>query len=398
MHGLNGGGLPQEQASKPLTLICLSHLRWNFVWQRPQQLLSRAAADFDTFFIEEPVFEPNTRPAMEWRREPCGVQVGVPILPEGCTPSAATVLQRRLLDEFLRVQPKGKIALWYYTPMALPFSMHVRPDICIYDNMDELSAFRGASPRLVELERRLFQRADVVFTGGQSLYEAKRDRHRNIHAFPSSIDAVHFRAARLKRPDPADQAHIGKPRLGFFGVIDERLDTELLAATADLRPQWQFIMIGPVVKIDPASLPQRANIHWLGGKAYDQLPSYLSGWSLGFMPFALNESTRFISPTKTPEFLAAGLPVIATPITDVVRPYGEAGLVEIAHAPDDLVAKAEMLLARPREAWLRSVDAHLAKTSWDLTWAAMKAEIEQAIAPAPSRVLLIEHGRGEAHV
>ena len=398
MRRLNDVSLRQEPLAKPLSLICLSHLRWNFVWQRPQHLLSRAAADYDTFFIEEPVFEPGAGPALQWRRESCGVNVGVPFLPEGCAPSAATLLQRRLFDEFLRKPPKGKIALWYYTPMALPFSMHVRPDICIYDNMDELSAFRGASPRLIELERRLFQRADVVFTGGQSLFEAKRDRHRNIHAFPSSIDAVHFRAARLQRPDPADQAPIGRPRMGFFGVIDERFDADLLARAAELKPEWQFVMIGPVVKIDPATLPRHPNIHWLGGKSYDRLPAYLGGWNLGIMPFALNESTRFISPTKTPEFLAAGLPVVSTPITDVVRPYGEAGLVEIASTPEELIGKAATLLARPRDAWLRSVDSHLAKTSWDLTWAGMKAEIERVMAPAPSRVLLIEHARGEAHV
>jgi glycosyltransferase involved in cell wall biosynthesis len=238
----------------------------------------------------------------------------------------------------------------------------------------------------------------VVFTGGQSLFEAKRDRHRNIHSFPSSIDAVHFRAARLKRADPADQELIARPRLGFFGVIDERLDVDLLARAAGMKPEWQFIMIGPVVKIDPATLPRRSNIHWLGGKSYDRLPAYLAGWNVGIMPFALNESTRFISPTKTPEFLAAGLPVVSTAITDVVRPYGEMGLVEIASTPDDLIGKAETLLTRPRDAWLRSVDSHLAKTSWDLTWAAMKAEIERAMAPVASRVLLIEHAREEAHV
>jgi glycosyltransferase involved in cell wall biosynthesis len=153
-----------------------------------------------------------------------------------------------------------------------------------------------------------------------------------------------------------------------------------------------------VVKIDPATLPHRPNIHWLGGKSYDQLPAYLAGWNLGIMPFALNESTRFISPTKTPEFLAAGLPVISTAIADVVRPYGDMGLVEIASTPEDLVGKAETLLTRPREAWLRSVDSYLAKTSWDLTWAAMKAEIEHAMAPTAARVLSIEHARGEAHV
>jgi glycosyltransferase involved in cell wall biosynthesis len=369
----------------PVTLLCLSHLRWNFVWQRPQHLLSRAAADYDVLFLEEPIFESRTKPRIEWRAESSGVQVGVPVLPEASAPSAITLLQRKLVDETLGNRPSGKLALWYYTPMALPFTLHLRPDICIYDNMDELSAFRGASPRLVSLERRLFQRADVVFTGGQSLYEAKRSKHRNIHAFPSSIDAAHFRVARLKRSTPADQRLIASPRLGFFGVIDERFDIDLLASAADLRPHWQFVMIGPVVKIDPAVLPKRPNIHWLGGRSYDELPAYLSGWDIGIMPFAINEATRYISPTKTPEFLAAGVPVVSTPITDVVRPYGEQGLVEIAATPEEFVSRAEFLLERPREDWLRKVDSHLSKMSWDRTWAAIRKEINHLLARAPRR-------------
>jgi glycosyltransferase involved in cell wall biosynthesis len=386
MRRLNAADAPAvSNIQPPVTLLCLSHLRWNFVCQRPQHLLSRAAADYDVLFIEEPIFQSNAKPRIDWRVEPSGVQVGVPVLPEGSTPSTITLLQRKLIDEMLSQRPNGKLALWYYTPMALPFTLHLRPDICIYDHMDELSAFRGASPRLVSLERRLFQRADVVFTGGHSLYEAKRSKHRNIHAFPSSIDAAHFRVARLQRSTPADQALIASPRLGFFGVIDERFDIDLLARAADLRPQWQFVMIGPVVKIDSAILPKRPNIHWLGGKSYDELPAYLSGWDVGVMPFAINEATRFISPTKTPEFLAAGVPVVSTPITDVVRPYGEQGLVEIAAAPEEFVSRAEFLLARPHEDWLRQVDAHLSKMSWDRTWAAMRKEINRLLARAPRR-------------
>jgi UDP-galactopyranose mutase len=382
----------------PVTLLCLSHLRWNFVWQRPQHLLSRAAAHFETFFVEEPLFEPRAKPRLEWRSEPCGIQVGVPVLPEGSTPTTITLLQRKLLDEFLAHRPKGKLALWYYTPMALPFSLHLRPDICVYDNMDELSAFRGASPRLISLERRLFQRADVVFTGGQSLYDAKRSKHRNIHAFPSSIDASHFRAARLGRSDPPDQAAIPHPRLGYFGVIDERFDAGLVARLADLRPDWNLIMIGPVVKIDPASLPRRPNIHWLGGKSYDELPSYLGGWDAGVMPFAMNEATRFISPTKTPEFLAAGLPVVSAPITDVVRPYGASGLVEIAGTPAEFAARAQEVLVRPRADWLRRVDSHLANMSWDRTWAAMRKEIERVMARSPRRTPAVMQAGEEARV
>jgi len=271
--------------------------------------------------------------------------------------------------------------------MAMAFTRHLECDLCVYDNMDELSLFRGASQELIDNEAELFRRADVVFTGGMSLYEAKRNRHRNVHGFPSSIDFDHFaKARRAGDPEPSDQAAIPHPRLGFFGVIDERMDIDLVAGVAELRPDWHLVMIGPVVKIDPATLPQHANIHWLGGKSYSDLPRYLSGWDAGLMPFALNESTRFISPTKTPEFLAAGVPVVSTPITDVVRPYGERRLVEIAKTPLEVVRKAELLLSRPKEPWLQRVDRHLAAGSWDKTWAAMnKLMVDSLDGPADAR-------------
>ncbi|MDX6804938.1 glycosyltransferase [Terrihabitans sp. PJ23] len=280
--------------------------------------------------------------------------------------------QRDLVDDLVESLPHRQWVHWYYTPMALSFSRHLSPGLCIYDNMDELSAFRGAPPRMVALERELLRRADIVFTGGQSLFEAKKDRHPNVHAFPSSIDAGHFHQARGKALDePEDQAAIPHPRLGFFGVIDERMDVDLVGRMADLRPDWQFVMIGPVVKIDPAALPQRPNLHWLGGKSYQELPAYLSGWDAGIMPFAINESTRFISPTKTPEFLAAGLPVVSTPIRDVIRPYGDLELVEIAADAETFVQKAEEAIARAGEPWLARVDEHLATMSWDMTWQSM---------------------------
>jgi glycosyltransferase involved in cell wall biosynthesis len=253
--------------------------------------------------------------------------------------------------------------------------------------MDELSAFRGASAELLALEQRLFARTDLVFTGGMSLYEAKRNRHHSVHAFPSSIDFDHFAKARhASGAEPQDQARIPRPRLGFFGVIDERMDIDLVGAVADLRPNWHFVMIGPVVKIEPETLPRRPNIHWIGGKSYQDLPRYLAGWDVGFMPFALNEATRFISPTKTPEFLAGGIPVVSTPITDVVRPYGEKGLVEIARTAPEVVEKAETLLARPREAWLQRVDRHLSAGSWDKTWMAVHRLMAHALdRPAAAR-------------
>ncbi|MGA0597867.1 glycosyltransferase [Enterovirga sp. CN4-39] len=350
------------------------------MWQRPQHLLSRAAADFDVVFFEEPVWRDDIAAAeLEITRRPGDIRVATPHLPHGVWDFDAVMAQRRLLERFLASEPTESRVFWYYTPMAMAFSGHLQADAVIYDNMDELSAFRGASPEMLSNEEDLFARADLVFTGGMSLYEAKRHRHPSVHPFPSSIDPAHFARARIDRRDPPDQAGIPGPRLGFFGVIDERMDLDLVAGVADARPDWQVVMIGPVVKIDPETLPQRPNIHWLGGRTYDELPAYLSGWNIGFMPFALNESTRFISPTKTPEFLAAGVPVISTPITDVIRPYGKKGLVEIAETKADVVAAAERLMARPRAQWLARIDRHLATGSWDATWAAMRRLVSHAM-------------------
>jgi glycosyltransferase involved in cell wall biosynthesis len=377
-------------------LVCFSHLRWDFVWQRPQHLLSRAAKHYRVLVIEEPMFEPGIAPTMDVSRRPGGITIAVPKLPKGLSEPDVILEQRELVEELIGRESSVPRVFWYYTPMAMAFSNHLECDLCVYDNMDELSAFNGASRELLDLEKELFARADVVFTGGMSLYEAKRSRHRNVHGFPSSIEFDHFaQARRFDGAEPADQAGLPRPRLGFFGVIDERMDVGLVGEVAALRPGWHFVMLGPVVKIDPAILPKRDNIHWLGGKSYKDLPRYLARWDIGFMPFALNEATRFISPTKTPEFLAAGVPVVSTPIADVVRPYGEKGLVEIAKTPLEVVRKAETLLSRPKQGWLSRVDRHLAAGSWDKTWAAMNKLMSEAMggvasdrtAPVPGYVL-----------
>jgi glycosyltransferase involved in cell wall biosynthesis len=352
--------------------VCFSHLRWDFVYQRPQHLLSRASRFYRVLFIEEPIFETDGEPHLSVSDTPQGVIVVVPVLPHGLDEDETAEHVRHLISAFLQNTSPDQRVLWYYTPMAVAFSRELGADAVVYDNMDELSAFLGAPPRLLALEEELFSKADLVFTGGRSLYAAKSGRHRSVHAFPSSIDAAHFGKARRKdEADPEDQASIPHPRIGFFGVIDERMDVDLVRRAAELRPDWQFVILGPVVKVNPAVLPQRPNIHWLGPKAYADLPRYLAHWEAGFMPFALNEATRFISPTKTPEFLAAGIPVVSTAITDVVKPYGEEGLVAIAGDPADLVAKLEQMLSLPREAWLAEVDRHLATMSWDKTWADM---------------------------
>jgi len=240
--------------------------------------------------------------------------------------------------------------------------------------MDELSKFRFAPVKLLELEQALIDKADIVFTGGSSLYEAKKDRHANVHCFPSSVDRAHFAKARARLFDPADQEDLPKPRLGFYGVIDERFDTELLARVAEMRPRWTFVMVGPVVKISDDELPKRPNICYLGSKTYEQLPAYLSGWDVALMPFAMNESTQFISPTKTPEYLAGGKPVVSTPIKDVVRHYGQLEGVKIASTPEEFVAACEQALElsrNPESGWLAEADLMLSASSWDITQARM---------------------------
>ncbi|ALI99534.1 glycosyltransferase family 1 protein [Rufibacter tibetensis] len=351
-------------------IICLSHLRWDFVFQRPQHLLTRFAKHTRLFYFEEPYFADNAQPRLEMQeRENGRVTIVVAHLPNGLTPEESDAKQAELLNAFMADHDLEKTVFWYYTPMALEISRQFKPALTVFDVMDELSAFKFAPPRLLELEAELLEKADVVFTGGQSLYEAKQNRHKEVYAFPSSIDKAHFAQARQEQPDPADQANIPHPRMGFFGVVDERFDIELLREVALARPEWQFVIIGPVVKIDAAVLPSSKNIHYLGGKSYQELPTYLAGWDVAMLLFAHNESTKYISPTKTPEYLAAGRPVVSTSIKDVVRPYGDHNLVQIADGAKEFEAALEKALAQREDTdWRRRTDDFLAGISWDKTW------------------------------
>lgn len=369
-------------------VVCLSHLRWSFVFQRPQHLLTRCAEKRRVFFVEEPCNGVDI-PRIDVEGPSQGVHVAVPRLPDGLSPHEQTSVLSRLVAELLRRYGVDDYLLWYYTPMALPFTRALTPRAVVYDCMDELSAFAGAPAQIREHEEELLRRASLVLTGGASLFEAKKHRHPNIHALPSSVDVAHFRKAREPLPEPADQASIPHPRLGFFGVIDERLDVELLASVARARPACHFVMLGPIVKIDPESLPRLPNIHYLGKKAYDELPSYIASWDVALLPFARNEATRYISPTKTPEYLAAGRQVVSTSIRDVVRPYGELGLVRVADTPEATIAAIDACLSdaagplaeHRREQRLAKVDAFLSETSWDRTWARVESLLSSSLAP-----------------
>ena len=362
------------EKAKPL-LLCFSHLRWDFVFQRPQHIMTRLADDYRVVFWQEPV--PGETLGLE--RKSLGdrdVEIVAPTLPAG----SGEAELRALLDGLLAETGAPRVR-WYYTPMMLGFSDHLI-GCTVYDCMDELANFRFAPPELLEREQQLIDAADLVFTGGYSLFDAKRERHPAVYPFPSSVDKAHFARARaIVRPEGE------RPRLGFFGVVDERMDLDLVAAIADARPDWDFELVGPVVKIDPAELPRRDNLHFPGGCEYRDLPAAIARWDVALMPFAINEATQFISPTKTPEYLAAARPVVSTPIRDVVRSYGRLEAVRIAASAEEFVAECDAALALARaddRSWLAESDDQLELESWDATVAAMRAKIDAALANTAS--------------
>ena len=358
-----------------MDFICFSHIRWNFVYQRPQHLLNRAAINNRVFIIEEPVYEEDTD-FYEIQKDTGNHNLWVVQLhvSKNAPFEKRDAALKTLLDSVMYAKEIKNYILWYYSPMALNYSNHLHPSLIIYDCMDELSAFKFAPPELKKMEACLLKRAHLVFTGGHSLYQAKKHLHNNIHPFPSSIDTSHFLSARTNLKEPEDQASIPHPRFGFYGVIDERFHISLIDELSTLCPDWHFILLGPVIKIDAAILPKKENIHYPGSKNYKELPSYLSGWDVAILPFELNESTKYISPTKTPEYLAGGKPVISTSITDVVDPYGKLGLVHIADTAGEFIRAAEKIFNdKNKKEWKTKVDAFLANISWNKTWHAMAA-------------------------
>ena len=361
-------------------LVCLSHLRWNLVFQRPQHLMTRFARERRVFFVEEGIDDPNDDIRVEIEETEQGVTLVRPYFSLERPIEEMDRIQQTLLDEVMVEYEIDRYALWFYAPMAVGFTRHLTPFATAYDCMDELASFAHPPLGLHEREAELFERSDVVYTGGHSLYQSKRRRHSNVHCFPSSVDVAHFASARSGLADPPDQAPVPRPRLGYAGVIDERVDHDLVGALAAARPDWHLVMLGPISnKIAEADVPRAPNIHYLGGKRYGELPDYLSGWDVGLMPFALNDATRYISPTKTPEYLAAGLPVVSTPIRDVVREYADAGLVEIARTAEAFAEAGDRFLRGDRPS-LETVDAHLSRSSWDATWSSMSALLDDVAA------------------
>lgn len=358
-----------------IPLVAFSHLRWDFVRQRPQHLLSRFARQRPVWMWEETIPTDHDLPYLEYHRFAADAVTALrPRVPRDWPAERQTQALQELYALFASQTLRCAPIAWFYTAAMLGVPGDGERALTVYDCMDELSAFAHADPALIALESRLLGEADVVFTGGRSLYEAKRGRNPNVHAFPSAVDRDHFAAARRIAPRANDDR-----TAGYFGVIDERLDLELAAAVAEALPDWRIEMVGPVVKIDPAALPQRANLVWSGPCDYARLPEALSRWNVALMPFALNEATRFISPTKTPEYLAGGRPVVSTRIADVVADWGGSPGVAIAEDAESFARAVKQSAALPAQGdWLTAVDAQLDAISWDRTQERMNALMAQA--------------------
>ncbi|MBI5671446.1 MAG: glycosyltransferase [Chloroflexi bacterium] len=357
-------------------LIVFSHLRWDFVWQRPQHLLSRLAKHYRVLFVEEPISTENeTHPRLEifTRPLPGGAHINVVRLVQptaftrwiGHGDPEAQDNYTALLLNYLYAHNYVNPILWMYTPMASEFADTIPHRLLICDVMDQLSAFKGAPAELEVREPALLRKADLVFTGGVSLYRSKLPYNSNTHLFPSGVEVEHFaRATRRNAFErPADMEHIEAPVIGYFGVIDERMDLDLLQYVAQSHPEWNLVLIGPVVKIDPTALPIAPNVHCLGMKSYQQLPAYLAHFDVALVPFAMNEATFFLSPTKTLEYMAAHKPIVATPIQDVIELYGD--VVHVGYTPAEFVAQIEAALTEPASLRRLKEDKLLAQHTWD---------------------------------
>ena len=368
-------------------LIVQSHLRWDFVWQRPQQLLSRMAASAPVLFVEEPMLLDDVRSErLEITQPAPNVYRAVPRLPgylrDDYDRAIATirVLVQRAVGRGGALAGKFHDAVqWFYTPMPAPAMLGAFDERgVVYDCMDELAKFRFAPSDLSDRERLLLDNADVVFTGGHKLYLAKSRYHDNVHFFGCGVDAAHYAQARSGATlVPDDVAGLARPVFGYFGVIDERLDYELLAALAAANPDASLVMVGPVVKVDPRELPRAANIHWLGQRDYRDLPRYVKAFDVCLMPFALNEATEYINPTKTLEYMAAAKPIVSTPVPDVVHNF--IPVVRVARSAEEFVAAAHAAAAAPDAAMIERGIRMAQSSSWEAVVQQMRGLIADAV-------------------
>lgn len=376
-------------AASPPPLLVHSHLRWDFVWQRPQQMLARLAARAPVYFVEEPVAVAEARAHLVVTTPTPGVTRILPVLPRGATSSGATSSDHdlHLVAELLcqLFGPDGALAggargatQWFYSPMSAPVMLgrlaeHLRTGAVVYDCMDELRNFRYAPPDLGRREQQLLRRADLVLAGGHRLWQARARVHANAHFIGCGVDVAHFAAGR-EVARPTDLGPVDRPVMGYYGVIDERLDYELIDQLARAHPEATVAMVGPVVKVDPDALPAAENLRWLGARAYAELPAYSAAFAVCLMPFALNAATAYINPTKALEYMAAGRPVVSTAVPDVLHHFRP--VARVGHTRTEFVAEAGRALRDPRPDLL-AMGRQWAEAN---TWEAIVARVERLLA------------------
>jgi glycosyltransferase involved in cell wall biosynthesis len=377
---------PGSLTPRDRPIIVHSHLRWDFVWQRPQQILSRLAAHAPVLFVEEPIFLDDLSVGRLDISVPFGnVFRALPHLPgsyrndqDGAIAAVRSLVQESIGETGeLRARFTNPIQ-WFYSPVTAPAMLGAFNEIAVvYDCMDELAQFKYAHPDLARRERLLLASADVVFTGGHKLYRSKSRYHANVHFFGCGVDVAHFSKARAPETIvPSDIADLPQPVFGYFGVIDERIDYELIARLAREHPDASVVMVGPVVKVDPASLPQASNIHWLGQRDYSQLPAYVKGFTTCLMPFALNEATEYINPTKTLEYMAGGKPIVSTAVADVVHNFTP--VVRVANSAEEFVTLAARVAADPDSTLIAQGLRQAANSSWESIVSQMRKLISNA--------------------
>jgi glycosyltransferase involved in cell wall biosynthesis len=360
----------------PAELVVLSHLRWTFVWQRPQHIISRLASDRRTWFVEEPLACNVPAPRLRTEEHGSVTRVWLEVPGEGHHVSGDGLGRHVGFDHRCAASYAGAVkkllgacadrTVWLYTPMALEMAAALQPTKLVYDVMDDLASFKGAPAELRLRHRQALRMADVVFTGGRSLHRGVvAHRPHGTHLFASGVEPEHFATAHALRP-----ASRPKPVAGYVGVIDERVDVELLGDLAGALPDWEIAVVGPVVKIDPESLPQAPNLSYPGPQPYPRLPEVMAGFDVALMPFALNEATRSISPTKTLEYFAAGLPVVSTRVPDVVAAYSA-----FVHLADDGPAFADAC-RRARRRPRAGMEAVVRRNTWDSIAARMVQVLE----------------------
>jgi glycosyltransferase involved in cell wall biosynthesis len=349
-------------------MIVFCHLRWKFVYQRPQHIISRMASEIKILLVEEPIgYEQENENTANLVVINPHLHILQPKVHN--IESIASVLPKYVKNKHV---PIG----WFYSPSFSPLLESLNFETVVFDCMDELSLFKGASQQIVDQEKYLVANADIIFTGGKSLYESKQKLHPNVFCFPSSVDRDHFSTIEHTKNIPSDIANIPSPIVGYYGVIDERIDLQLLAETAKNMPEVSFVMIGPLAKIHDNDLPKEDNIHYLGMKTYNELPLYLNTFDIAMMPFALNDATKYISPTKTLEYMAACKPIISTKIADVERDYS--ACVSLIENADDFCDEVNFLLNQ-KEGYSMEMQYNkiLQNTSWDTTVAKMKVLIKE---------------------